>query len=199
MKKLQFPEEYEAKLQQLKELLWLENEGFIKIYFADESGFSLTPTIPYGWQEVNQPIRMVTKKSKRLNTFGLMTRNNDLNAYTFYGSATADLIIAFIDDFAKKMTQRTAIVIDNATVHHSDEFHDKIEEWKEIDIHIFYLPRYSPNLNIIETLWRKMKYEWLKPKDYLNLETLEAAVDNILIKFGVDFLINFKEQKVSII
>jgi transposase len=91
------------------------------------------------------------------------------------------------------------IVIDNAIVHHSDEFHDKIEEWKELDIDIFYLPRYSPNLNIIETLWRKIKYEWLKLHDYLNLKTLEAAIDNILIKFGVDFLINFENKKVSII
>lgn len=199
IKSLQFPKEYEAKLQELKQLLLLENQGFIKVYFADESGFSLTPNIPYGWQPKNQPIRIKTEKSKRLNTFGLLTRKNELDAYTFWGSATAPMIIAFIDDFAQKMTQRTAIVIDNATVHHSDEFHDKIEEWKEQDIHIFYLPRYSPNLNIIETLWRKIKYEWLKPKDYLNLKTLEAAIDNILIKFGTDFLINFEDKKVSII
>jgi hypothetical protein len=49
LKCLQFPEEYETKLQQLKELLLLENQVFIKVYFADESGFSLTPDIPYGW------------------------------------------------------------------------------------------------------------------------------------------------------
>ncbi len=172
-------------------MLWLENEGYMNVYFADESGFSLTPTIPYGWQQVNQPIRMVTKRSKRLNIFGLMSRNNNLEAYSFYGSATAPLIIAFIDDFVSNTTQRTAIVIDNATVHHSDEFHNKIKEWEELDTYIFYLPRYSPHLNIIETLWRKMKYEWLKPRDYKNLKTLEAAVDNILIKFGGDFTINF--------
>ncbi|MFT6360244.1 MAG: transposase [Saprospiraceae bacterium] len=180
-------------------MLFLENQGFIKVYFADESGFSLTPDIPYGWQPVNQPIRIKTARSKRLNTFGLLTRKNELDAYTFWGSATAAMIIGFIDDFVKKMTQRTVIVIDNATVHHSDEFHDKIEEWKELDIDIFYLPRYSPNLNIIETLWRKIKYEWLKPHDYLNLKTLEAAIDNILIKFGIDFSINFENKKVSII
>ena len=161
------------------------------MYFADESGFSLTPTIPYGWQPVNQPIRMVTKKSARLNTFGLMTKKNELEAYTFWGSATGDLIIAFIDDFAKKMRQRTVIILDNATVHHTDEFQDKIQEWKELDIDIFYLPRYSPHLNIIETLWRKIKYEWLKPKDYQNLKTLEAAIDNILINLGTDFIIDF--------
>lgn len=167
--------------------------------YADESGFNLTPCIPYGWQPVNQPIRLKTCKSKSINTFGLMNRANDLAAYTFYGSATAAMIIAFIDHFAQTIRHRTAIIIDNASVHHSDEFHDKIEEWKDLDLYIFYLPRYSPHLNIIETLWRKMKYEWLKPEDYKNIGTLEAAVDHILCNLGGKFTINFTEPKVSII
>lgn len=57
----------------------------------------------------------------------------------------------------------------------------------------------QPHLNIIEILWRKIKYEWLKPKDYENLKTLEEALENILVRFGRDFSINFKEPKVSII
>lgn len=181
------------KLAQLKELLLLEAQGFIKIHFADESGFSLTPNVPYGWQEINQPIRIPTQKSKQLNTFGLLTLKNELTVYTFWGAATAEMIMAFIDDFAKKTTQRTAIVLDNATVHHSNKFHDKIAEWKELDVDIFYLPRYSPHLNIIETLWRKMKYEWLRPQDYENLQSLEAAIDNILIKFGTKYTIDFQQ------
>jgi len=196
---LRYPKEYAEKLKQLKELLLLEAQGFIKIYFADESGFSLTPTVPYGWQPMNQPIRMVSQRSSRLNVFGLMTANNELQSYTFKGSATADLIIAFIDDFAKTTTQRTVITVDNATVHHSDEFHDKIQEWKQQDIDIFYLPRYAPHLNIIETLWRKIKYEWLRPENYKSMQALEAAIDNILITFGSNFTINFNNEKVSII
>ncbi|MFT6360046.1 MAG: hypothetical protein ACJAYJ_004283 [Saprospiraceae bacterium] len=31
-----------------------------------------------------------------------MTRKNELDAYTFWGSATAAMIIDFIDDFVKK-------------------------------------------------------------------------------------------------
>jgi len=180
-------------------LLLLERQGFITVRFADESGFSLTPSIPYGWQEKGKPILMPTQKSKRLNTFGLMTQTNKLDAYTFWGTATAALIIAFIDDFVLKTTERTAIIIDNATVHHSNEFHEKIKEWEAQDVYIFYLPTYSPHLNIIETLWRKMKYEWLRPEDYKNLKTLEAAIDNLIINFGEKFTIDFSNSKVSII
>lgn len=171
----------------------------MEIRYADESGFNLNPYIPYGWQPINEPVRMKAAKSKSLNTFGLMTRNNQLAAYTYYGSATADLIIAFIDDFAKNVKQRTVVILDNATVHHTEEFRDKIEEWKEIDLHVFYLPRYSPHLNIIEILWRKMKYEWLKAEDYKNLKTLEAAVEHILCNLGTLFSIDFKQPEVPII
>ena len=191
IKKLQNPKEYQAKLEELKSLLLLEKQGEIDIYFGDETGVSLTPTVPYGWQEINQPILIKTERSKRLNIFGLMTQKNDLEAYSFYGSATGQLIIAFIDNFAKKITKKTVIVLDNATIRHSIQFHEKIKEWKALNIEIFYLPTYSPNLNIIETLWRKIKHEWLQAKDYESLETLEIAIDKIILKFGIEFNINF--------
>jgi transposase len=63
----------------------------------------------------------------------------------------------------------------------------------------FFLPRYSPYLNLIEILWRKIKHEWLKPKDYETLKSLEEALKNILIGFGRDFFINFKQPEVTII
>jgi transposase len=46
-------------------------------------------------------------------------------------------------------------------------------------------------LNKIETLWRKIKYEWLKPHDYLNWKTLNDALDNILNNIKTEFNIQF--------
>ena len=59
-------------------------------------------------------------------------------------------MIAFLDDFAKQIKQKTVIVLDNAPIHHSDEFQEQIAVWEEQDLHIFFLPAYSPHLNIIE-------------------------------------------------
>ena len=44
---------------------------------------------------------------------------------------------------------------------------------------------------LIETLWRKIKYEWIKPHDYLNCDTLSKAVTNFVCKFGQEFSIYF--------
>ena len=167
----------------------------MKIYYADESGFSLDPSIPYGWQPKGEYIKITPKKSQRLNVFGLLSRDNHLQAYSTIGTVCSSLVITFIDDFAEKITQRTVIVLDNAPIHHSDEFKEKIQEWQEKDLYIYFLPTYSPHLNLIETLWRMIKYRWLKAHDYLDFNTLTDAVENIIIDVGKKLKINFSEIK----
>jgi len=55
---------------------------------------------------------------------------------------------------------------------------------------LVFLPPYSPELNRIEKLWHKMKYEWMafKARDDA---TLEADVDRILDGFGSDYRMTF--------
>lgn len=199
MKRQQDILEYQEKLKELIILLYLESQGFLKVYFADESGFSLTPCIPYGWQAKGEYIRMTPQRSQTTNVFGLLSRDNSFEAYTTEQSINAEAVIVFVDDFAKRITQPTVIVLDNSPVHRSEAFESNIPRWQEEDLYIFFLPKYSPHLNLIETLWRKIKYEWLKPHHYLNRETLLNALNDILVKIGNEFTINFKEQKVSII
>lgn len=173
----------------------MEESGYLTIYYADESGFSLDPCIPYGWQPKGEYIKIIPKKSQRLNVFGLLSKDNHLQAYSTTGTICASLVIAFLDDFAEKITQKTVVVIDNASIHHCDQFKDKIKEWEEKDLYIFYLPTYSPHLNLIETLWRMIKYKWLKPQDYLDFNTLTQAVENIILDVGKNLKINFSETK----
>lgn len=103
----------------------------------------------------------------------------------------AELLVAFIDDFAQHNKQKSVIVIDNAPFHHANIVKNRIEQWAEQDVLIWFLPKYSPHLNIIETLWRKIKYEWLKPQDYLDWDTLNKALDNIFNNIGSKLKIQF--------
>ena len=184
LKPKQNPEEYARLAAELTALLKLEDENKIKLYFADESGFSLNPTIPYGWQPIGETIGIVPQKSKRLNVFGLMNRQNDFVSYSTTQTIDAKTIVANLDDFASKITGQTVVVMDNATIHKAGIVKEKIKEWAEKGMTIWHLPTYSPNLNIIETLWRKIKYEWLKPQDYFNWVVFENAVNKILVDVG---------------
>ncbi len=66
--------------------------------------------------------------------------------------------------------------------------------WEEKNLYVFYLPTYSPHLNLIETLWRQMKYLWLKPEDYISFERLTEAVKKILDGIGSQYKIKFKDR-----
>ncbi len=63
--------------------------------------------------------------------------------------------------------------------------------WQEKGLTIFWLPTYSPQLNLIEILWKKIKYEWLDASAYDSWTNLVEAVENILKKVGENYTINF--------
>jgi transposase len=63
--------------------------------------------------------------------------------------------------------------------------------WKEKNVEIFYVPPYSPELNMIEILWRFMKYEWIELWAYKSWGHMVEYVENILKKFGIEYKINF--------
>ena len=79
------------------------------------------------------------------------------------------------------------LVLDNARIYHAAAFQARLQDWEDQDLHIFYLPTYSPHLHKIETLWRKIKYEWLRPEAYLDFKTLKTAVWHILDRVGTQF------------
>ena len=191
LKPKQDPAECERLYGLLQELKKLEESGFLELFYGDQSSFSMNPNVPYGWQEIGNAIKIVPTKEVPINVFGLLSRQGELEAYECEGSMTSAVIIAFIDDFLASRTQRTAIVLDNAPIHKSYEFQEAMKKWEEQDLYIFFLPTYSPHLNIIETLWRKIKYEWLKPQHYENAQTLKDAVIDILKSYNEKFSIVF--------
>lgn len=147
--------------------------------------------MPYGWQPCGEYTAIVPQKSKRRNVFGLLSRDNEFEGYETTGSMNAELLVAFIDDFATQIKQKSVIVIDNAPFHHANIVKNKMAEWAEKDLLIWFLPAYSPHLNKIETLWRKIKYEWLKPDDYKDWNTFNNALDFIFTNMGAKFNIVF--------
>ena len=141
LKGKQDPKIYEAKLAELTELIELYKSNYIDLFYGDESGFNMQGYIPYGWQPKGKHIEIIPSKTKSRSVFGLMSLDNQLDAYTCNGSMNSAAIIAFINDFEKRIKKPTVIVLDNAPIHHSLEFQLKVKEWKEKDLYIFFLPK----------------------------------------------------------
>jgi transposase len=62
-----------------------------------------------------------------------------------------------------------------------------LQNWQNLDA--VFQP-YSPELNRIELLWHKMKYEWLPFKTFTPDE-LEQAIDEIGAGFGSKYMLTF--------
>jgi transposase len=183
--------EYAAKKAYLEELKRLDDAAEIDLYYSDQSGFCLIPPVPYGWQPVGETVGIPSKHSRRLNVFGVMNRHNQLHSYVSTQTITSDVIMACIDSFFPSVTKRTVIVMDKAPIHTSDIMLDQCLEWKQRQIEIFYLPSYSPQLNLIEILWRFIKYEWLPLSAYKCWQSLVDFVEKVLREFGENYVINF--------
>lgn len=164
------------------------------MFFTDESGFNLTPTIPYGWQTIGEQRTIRSSKGRVANVYGLLSRMGKLMVYSTDENINSQFIIECIDEVAQTIKRPTVLVLDNAPWHKAHKLLNKQKQWMEKELYLFFLPTYSPHLNLIETLWRKMKYRWLKPEDYLSAKKMKQAIVNIIQLYDQQFCINFSKN-----
>lgn len=185
------PELYGQKKQELEVLKHQEDHGEIDLFYFDESGFCLVPYLPYAWQERGEPIALPSGRSSRLNILGFMSRKQELQAYSIRGKVTSKTVIDCLNDFCQTVTKKTVIVMDNARIHPSAAFEEQKPKWQKRGVEVFFLPKYSPQLNLIEILWRFMKYEWIDFRAYTSWKNLVEYVEDVLKNFGEKYKINF--------
>jgi hypothetical protein len=183
--------EFELKKEQIENLKRLEDSGYLDLYFGDESHFGLTPNVPYAWQTKENPILLPAAKGKFLNVIGLMTRKNKLFFEVLETTYNTDKVISYMDNFVAQTVKKTVVILDNSPIHKSKKFMAKIEEWKEKDVLIFFLPPYSPELNLIEILWRRIKYQWIPFDAYICFQNLKERLSYVLSNFGKKYDIIF--------
>jgi transposase len=184
------------KTAQLQNVIELWEKQLVNIYFADEAGFSLTPSIPYSWSKIGEQTGIPTRKNLAYNVFGLKSPEQKLATYLTEKSFDSQFIIQSLDDFAEKITKLTVVILDNAPWHKSKYVQAKIDQWELKGLFLLFclLIRHTSIKRFaaaIETLWRFIKYQWIKIKDYANLRALKDAIRNILRKFGTEYRIEF--------
>lgn len=185
----------EAEFLQIKseisELRALEHMGKIDLYFFDGAGFSLVPSVPYAWQKVGERIEVLSSKSGYLNVLGFLSVTQNFKSFIFEDKIDAQTIIACFDNISEKLDKPTWIILDNAPQHRSRDFREQISKWEKRNLFLQYLPAYSPELNLIEILWRFIKYMWMPFSAYLNFESLQQSLEEILRNIGKKYLITF--------
>jgi len=169
--------------------------GHIDLYYGDETRVSEEGYIPYGWQFKDENVAIEVQKGRSVNIFGMVSRSNDFAYRTTEGSINSDFIIAFLDAFSLSISKRTVLVLDNARIHKAKKVQKLFEAWQYRGLFIFFLPPYSPHLNIIERLWKELKERWVCPSDYLSADNLFYAVDRVCANIGKQLFINFNQYQ----
>lgn len=178
----------------LREILAFVNQGLVDLYFVDECGFSLTPNIARAWSPIGVQWSIKSIKKQVMNVLGFLNpKNDDLKIYPLPENTymNSEIFIKFVEDFITKISKETVLVLDRAPWHTSALTLSKIPEWEERGLYIVFLPAYSPHYNLIETFWRRIKYGWLKIKDYRSKTALKRKLKTIFQEYGNQYNIKF--------
>ncbi|MDR1371119.1 MAG: transposase, partial [Dysgonamonadaceae bacterium] len=147
--------------------------------------------VPCGWQLPGEQVCIASQRTARLNIFGMIDRKNRYEGFSSIGSITADRVVNFLDAFSFRVRKDTFVVLDNATVHRNHKIRELRPFCEKRGLFLFYLPPYSPHLNIAETLWRILKGKWIRPQDYVSTDALFYATNRALAAVGNRLFINY--------
>lgn len=165
----------------------LEAAGHCEVFFGDESGFCLQPTLFRCWQPPGPTLSLPAQAhSRRLNVAGFLRGDGSLLHFEREGRlGAAEFIEAIETKLLPALRGRPAVlVLDNGPCHRSRLVKAKRVEWRARGLRLFFLPSYCPHLNRIETLWRMVKHRWLSPAAYATFATLRQAVTALLNQVG---------------
>jgi len=182
------------KVEALKVLEEMSEQGLMDLYYGDESRISLQPCVPYAWQFQDEEVFMPSTQGRGLNCFALLSRANACRFQTTTEAINARFIVEQLETLsfeAWRLKRVTVIVLDNAPAHVAKSVKERRSFWQQRGLFVFYLPSYSPHLNLAEVLWRKLKYQWLRPQDYLDTQTLFYQVRQALAAVGSLLKIHF--------
>lgn len=168
------------------ELAKLLQEPDLDVVYFDESGFSLRGVVSYGWQPIGQRLEVPVSGagSPSIQALGLERDDGKTDVYLHKGYVKSQTVVDVLDDYSRQIRRPTVVVLDNAPSHTSAAFESAIARWEKKGLRIYHLPTYSPELNSIERLWKKVKYQLMPPSAWDQFTTLLATLTKKLREIG---------------
>ena len=124
------------------------------VFFVDAAHFVLGTFLCYLWCKTRLFVKAAAGR-QRYNVLGELLRK-----------------IA-----AQSVGRPVTLVLDNARYQYCQVVRDLADQ---LGIELLFLPSYSPNLNLIERLWKFVKKKALRGKYYATFADFRAGIDNCL-------------------
>jgi transposase len=166
----------------LKPVIKAAQDGEVTLLFLDAAHFTLQPFLCSLWCVARIFIKASPGRN-RINVLGAVNAiTKEITTYTNITYICADCLITFLKQLKEKYHDKPiAIVLDNARYQHC--FLVTVFA-KSLGIHLLFLPPYSPNLNIIERLWKFTKKQILNAQYYDAPKKFHQAVNDFFEKIN---------------
>jgi transposase len=158
----------------------------VEVLFMDAVHPEHNTMAAYGWIKRGKKKEIQTNSGRqRLNLHGAI--NAETHEITMIESSTInkDSTLELLGVLEKKYFYASMlyIILDNARYHYSKE----VKDWlRGKNIKLVFLPAYSPNLNLIERLWKFFKKKVLYNKYYKNIKEFRRSC--------IDFFSNINQH-----
>ncbi len=163
-------------------LLVMAREGKCHLFFMDAAHFVLLPFVGILWCFQRVFIRAASGRN-RINVLGALdaaTLKMETVVNTTY--VNAETIVELLRKLAGRFQQLPIyVVLDNARYQHCDFVKELA---KTLGINLLFLPPYSPNLNLIERVWRYIKKDVLGTHYFDCAKKFHAAIEKSLFEIN---------------
>ena len=150
------------------------------MFFMDAAHFVFAPFLGYLWSFVRMFIKAPSGR-QRFNVLGalnaishemvVITNTEYINAYS-----VCQLLVKLSQRFSRVPI---TIVLDNARYQKCKLVQATANLF---DIELLYLPAYSPNLNLIERMWKFVKKKCLNSRYYPDFASFTTSITQVLSK-----------------
>lgn len=149
------------------------------LFFMDAAHFVLQPFLGYLWCFARVFIQASSGRQRFNVLAALDACSHQIITVTNDAYINADSVCTLLTKIRTAFTDGLpiTIVLDNARYQHC---HRVIDHALKLEIELLFLPPYSPNLNLIERLWRFVRQTTLATEYFDTFATFKAAIQGCL-------------------
>jgi transposase len=168
--------------EELEPALEEARAGRAAVFFVDAAHFVWAPFLGCLWCLARMFVRSATGR-KRYNVLGALNAvTHDVIRVCNQGYVTADTVCTLLHTLAGAgLAVPITVVLDNARYQRCELVQALA---RQLGIRLLFLPSYSPNLNLIERLWRFVRKQSLNSTWFDSFEQFQAAIDDCLNKMA---------------
>ncbi len=167
------------------EIMRLADEKDAMVLFGDEASFAQWGSLSYTWaRRGKQPTVKTSGKRKAYKIMGFI---DYVSGAFFYKAHTGRFNSATYEKFLTEVLAKTSkhlLIIQDGASYHTSKAMRKFFEEQADRLTVYQLPRYSPEFNPIEFLWRNVKKQATHLRYFPKFEDLTKKVDEKLEYFA---------------